>query len=120
MLAARHIKEFCGGNVEIDIAIKDMLDTVSQSWEVFHIIVNPVPYQQVVATWSDLLGIRALRLEDPDLLAEVILSAIRVNEGETADVVAADWDGNTALVIRNAVSALEIKVGSTNNAVVRM
>lgn len=72
---------------------EEMLTMAQEKYDVFHIIVEEGSYasrakEKVTSAWNNLLGKRALRLNDYNLLAEVIVAAIRVNEGEEpADVV---------------------------------
>ncbi|HEX7938738.1 MAG TPA: hypothetical protein VF483_07070, partial [Gemmatimonadaceae bacterium] len=70
-----------GGVAQSDIPVKVLLEEVSKDWEVFHIIIKPVSSQPVVSSWRDLLGQRAVLVEDHSKIAEVILATMRVNEG---------------------------------------
>ena len=82
-----------------------------RSFEVFHIVLTKVGHAQsdlagVLKTWKPLLGQRLIQCDDHEKIAEVIVSAIEVNEGANADTVAASWGGSTAVTVANAVTAL--------------
>jgi hypothetical protein len=117
MLRARDLNNFFGDNAHTDISARELLTEVSRVYEVFHIIVEEGSYargrtDQVFQDWNRILPQRAIRLADHTKLAEVIVSAIQVNEGHDHDDVASSWEGNTAVVVRNAVSSLSAGRGS--------
>jgi len=60
-----------------------------------------------------------LRLSDHRRLAEVIVSALQVNEGMDRAAVSGSWTGDTALVVRRAIGSLAAPQG-TGPAVVRL
>ena len=68
--------------------------------------------------WTELLGQRVIGLSDHTKLAEVIVSAIEVNEGRDRDRVVKSWSKQTALVVQRAVGALG-PARSGNTGVVR-
>lgn len=101
-LTAGQIRKHLGDGAQADMSAVDLLHAAQQSWEVYHLIVSPVPQQPVVEKWTELLGERAVRVSDVDKLSEVIVSLIQVNEGADASAVAASWSGDTALVVAAA------------------
>jgi hypothetical protein len=110
-LMAGHINRVIGDAAQRTLASRDVLALVSRVYHVFHVVVEEGSYAssqlpRVMRSWSPLLGQRVLRLADHTRLAEVIVSAIEVNEGRDADDVAASWSGDTASVVRRAVGAL--------------
>jgi hypothetical protein len=56
--------------------------------------------------WNKVLGQRALWLSDHKKLAEVVVSAIQVNEGADVGAVSDSWSGDTSVVVRSAVGGL--------------
>lgn len=82
---------------------------VSQSYEVYHVIVEEgsdgYSTKQSKA-WERIIGERALYLSDHTKLAEVIVSAIQINEGKSVADVVDSWTGDTSIVVRDAVSSL--------------
>lgn len=109
-LTKQQIKQFVGDDVDVNYSAKDLLEAACQSYEVFHLIVKPA-YPEAVTKWRELLGERAIMVDDHEKLAEVIVSTIEVIEGRDADSVAKSWSGDTSLVVANAIRGL------TNNAV---
>ena len=88
-----------------------MLDALSQQWEVFHIMVEQGSHMRhdrdnVVQGWTGLMGQRAILLADVDKLSEVMISTIEVIEGRNVDDVVGSWSGDTSLVVAKAVSGL--------------
>ena len=67
---------------------------------------------RVMSSWTPLLGQRVLKLSDHKKLAEVVVSAIQVNEGNDADAVVSSWSGSTSVVVARAVGALSKNSGT--------
>lgn len=116
-LSKESIKQFLGSGPEKDVDMNELLTELSRKWEVFHVIAEEGSYARshgdtVRSAWTNLIGQRALPLKDHTKLAEVIVSAIQVNEGTDADAVVASWDGTTGLVVRDAISELSTSVAS--------
>lgn len=88
----------------------DLLTLVSREWEVFHLFVEESEHARrnngIFEAWKDLLGQRALSLSDHTKMAEVIVSAMQVNEGADKVHVAKSWDGSTSLVVTRAIGGL--------------
>lgn len=120
-LTRAEIKAVFGDDVESDISTKDLLEQVQKNWEVFHIVVktNSTSHQDAISHWKKLLEERVLVIPNEDALAEVIVSAIQVNEGFNANDVANSWDGSKSVVVRDAIKNLS-KSSSGNNEVVRL
>jgi hypothetical protein len=108
---------------------EDLLELVSKQWNVFHIMVEEGHHMrwaknEVLDAWTNLLGQRALLLSKVDSLAEVIVSAIEMNEGKDLDAVVRSWDGSTAMVVTKALEgfngqSLTGVSGSNNGGIVR-
>lgn len=100
---------------ETDLSNEDLLNLVSQKYEVFHLIVAQGAHASVAgpknvqAMWQDLLGQRAVLLTDINALAETIVSLIQVNEGHDKEAVIGSWSGTTAVAVREAVKDLVAK-----------
>lgn len=96
---------------ERDYTAEECLQLASKYYNVFHILVeegNHARYNpdRVADTWTPLLGQRLIRLSNYKSLAEVIVSAIQVVEGEDAAKVCASWGATKSAVVRKAVNAL--------------
>lgn len=112
VLPRKQIQRFLGGNAEADIKIEQLLEGVTANWNVFHLITptDATQYQNAVKKWRDLLGERAIEVDDHNRLGEIIVSVMQVNEGQDADDVAKSWDGSTGLVVGKAVSGLAKRI----------
>jgi hypothetical protein len=114
-LLAKHAQEIFGDSLQRDLTAQELLTMVSRMYHVFHVVVeegNHVRYHgidSVMNAWTPLLGQRVLRLKDHTKLAEVVVSAIEVNEGRDRDSVAKSWSGDTALVVAHALGNLPAK-----------
>lgn len=109
LLRKSDVDHFLSSPIERDLTGKELFDMASQSYEVYHVIVeegsagrNP----QNRIQWTELMGERAIFLSDHTKLAEIIVSAIQMNEGASLDAVVDSWSGDTSLVVRSAVSSL--------------
>jgi hypothetical protein len=74
----------------------DFLKDAQNRYEVFHVIVEQGSHMsyrsaRVLIDWRDLLGNRAILLDNYEHLSEVCLSVIRVNEGEDPEEVVNSW-----------------------------
>lgn len=112
-LTAAEIRKVFGDAMEArDYTTADILAMVERCYHVFHVIVDEGDYARgnpggVDAAWRDLLGQRVLHLKDHTKLAEVIVSAIQITQGDlTPAAVAASWSGDTSLVVASAVRDL--------------
>lgn len=103
------IKKVFGDIIQTDsMSAEDLLRLVSKQFEVFHIVIeegNHMRYQpdEVMKSWTDILGQRVLKLSDYTKLPELIVSTLQVLNGENKDSVSDSWDGSTKLVIKNAI-----------------
>ena len=105
----------------------EMIKALQKDWHVFHIMVAQGSHMQniggrtsAIATWEKLLGQNALLLEHTDSMLEVIVSTIRILEGESVDVVVASWSGDTALAVQTATRNLVSGKATSSDAVVRL
>ncbi len=110
-LTKEQIKKIFGDEVEKDYSSEELLNMVSKMYNVFHIVVEEGSYARsnikgVMNSWSELLGQRVLRLSDYKKLAEVVVSAIEVNEGKDANSVVSSWSGSTSVVVSRAINSL--------------
>lgn len=120
-LTRAKIQEFFGDEATEDLTTEQLLAMAEERFHVFHIIVEEGSHVRmrgidyVKESWQRLLGQRVLLLSDHKNLAEVIISAIQINEGATLDSVAKTWSAATALVVARAVGELS-SVGSSNSS----
>lgn len=106
VITADQIRRFMGVSAQHDVDIRSLLKAASEYWHIFHLIIKPVDTQPVVRTWKDILGQRAIEVSDHSLLADGIVSILRVINGEDADAVARSATGDSAIVVRSVVSQL--------------
>lgn len=89
-----------------DVLSEDSLRQAQKTYNVFHLIIEEGSYckrhgaQSVGGRWTQLLGKRALMVNDYRHVSEIILSAIDVNEGKNVEDVIASWQTEE---IRSAV-----------------
>jgi len=119
LLRASELERVFGPGQYSDLSTPDLLDMVSRNWNVFHIVALEGSYtrssgDRVMQSWRDVLGQRVLPLTDHTKLAEVIVSAIQVVEGEAVADVAKSWGGDTSVVVASAVR--DLAVGSKPGA----
>ena len=105
-LSKEHIKEFLGDDVEADLTREELLTEVSRKWEVYHLIVKPVYYQDPEKDWYQLLGDNSLYVENIDKIPEIIVSILELHNGKSVDDIVASWDGSTGMVVRKALNGL--------------
>lgn len=111
ILRAEEVERVLGYRPQADITTQELLEQVSRTYHVFHLIVEEGDFfshagSRVTKAWQALLGQNALSLSDHTKLAEVVVSAMQVVAGDSVDDVAGSWDGSTGLVVRKAISGL--------------
>jgi hypothetical protein len=121
-LPADGIARVLGDREARDFESSELLTLVSRRYHVFHIIVEEGSHARsdpsgVRDRWTDLLGQRVIGLSDHTKLAEVIVSAIEVNEGRDRDAVAKSWGKDAARVVRRAVGVLTPATGRSAGVV---
>ena len=117
-----HVQKIFGDGAEKDYSTEQLLNMVSKMYHVFHIVAEEGSHAQshlpqVMSSWTNLLGQRVLRLSDHKKLAEVVVSAIEVNEGKDAASVINSWSGSTSVVVSRALGGLA-KTGTKSRGVV--
>lgn len=115
-LLAEHVREVFGDTIQADLPSRDVLAMANRMYEVFHVVIEEGHYyshrpREVEENWRELLGQRVLMLSDYTRLAEVIVSAVEVNEGRDYETVSKSWSGDTSLVVAKAVKTLTTTTG---------
>jgi hypothetical protein len=110
-LTAEQIKRAFGDDVQVAPSNEQLLEALSKQWHVFHIMVEQGSHMRsyrddVINSWTKLMGQRAILLADVGNLSEVMISTIEVVEGKSVDDVISSWSGDTSLVVAKAVSGL--------------
>lgn len=105
------IEKIFGDTVQQDYTTEQLLNMVSKMYHVYHIVVEEGSHARyylpkVMESWTALLGQRVLRLSDHKKLAEVVVSAIEVNEGKDVNTVVKSWSGSTSVVVSRALGSL--------------
>ncbi len=123
-LTAKQIEKFIGDTPEVDPSNQELLDMVGRSYEVFHLMVGEGSYARSMSdavrrTWTAGIGQRALWLSDHTKLAEVIVSAIEVNEGRDRAAVTSSWSGDTSMVVAEALQPMTGKKSGGDAGIVR-
>lgn len=112
VLTADEIEKVLGYKPEKDFTAEELYTMVSRSYNVYHLMVEQGSHMRggyadrVVASWTKLLGQRAMRLEDHTKMAETIVSIIQLNEGADVASIVGSWDGSTGLVVSKAIKDL--------------
>ncbi len=125
-LTKSQIREVFGVHSERDLSARECLALAQRSYDVFHIVLADtgharMRFDQVMDTWTPLLGERTLVLRDHTKVAELVVSTIQVLNGASVASVAASWSGTTALTIGSALSGMNAvaRSGSRTGGVVR-
>jgi hypothetical protein len=123
-LLAAQVRALFGDALQRDLSCDELLTMVTRMYHVFHVVVEEGNYARshlarVLKKWNRLLGQRVLRLKDYRRLAEVVVSAIEVNEGRDRDAVASSWSGATSVVVAHALGTLPAKRASMLGGLLR-
>lgn len=110
-LLASEIRKVFGNQEKEDYTSEQLLNMASQKYHVYHIIVEQGSHarrymDEVMSSWTELLGQRVLRLARNEDLAEVIVSTIEVNEGREIEDVVNSWSPDKAISVSRAINQL--------------
>ena len=108
VLTKAQIKNFIGDDIEANITAEEILTEVSRKYEVYHLIVDPVPYQDPQKSWKAMLGKNCINVEDIDKIPEIIVSILELHAGKSVADVVDSWDGSTAVVVQSAIKDLAV------------
>jgi hypothetical protein len=121
-LTKAKIKEVCGDGIQSDLTAEELLAEVQRKYEVFHIMIAEGDFARrspdsVKSTWKNLLGQRAIWLDDHKKLAETIVAAISVTNGSTAAKAAAKFGKSVHEAVkglpRNVTPRLSLKAAKS-------
>lgn len=108
-LKAHHIKKFLGDSVPQDISTKDLLEMVSEKFDVFHVVIEEGSYarvrkQAVYDSWEKVLPKeRIIPVKDYTKLPAILVSVMEVHAGKDPEAVANSWQGETVGVVKDAI-----------------
>jgi hypothetical protein len=106
------VKNVFGDELEADIPLKQIVAEVQEKYELFYILPNMTSHYTDSAIhkfWTDLLGERFLKLDDPKGISALIASTIGACEGSVdADTLVDDltkvgYDASTARSVSKAI-----------------
>lgn len=102
MLRGRDLNSLFGGGQHQDITKEELWEQVIEKWNVYHLVVR---HERLMPEWTDLMGQRAMFLQDPSKMTQVIVSTIQFNEGMSLDEITDSWnDSATADTVRRAIN----------------
>lgn len=117
-LTKEEIFKVFGETVEKDITTEAILAMVNRQYEVFHLNFSRGFGRGNINSWKALLGERAIDVPDHTKIPEIIVSILESVGGKPLDAIASHWDGNTALVIKQALGGLTANAGSSDSDLV--
>lgn len=95
-----------GKTQDIPSSQSEALEAAQKTFDVFHVIVEQGNYargargQHVIGAWRELLGSRAIPLDNWENITEVMIAAMELNEGKTLEEVV---DSQTSSSTRQSV-----------------
>lgn len=107
--------------VSQDFTYMDLWEAASRSYHCFHIVVMQGSHagsageKHMREAWNK-IGQGLIILDDLTALPEVVVSTIRINEGEELDKVVGSWTGTTAVTVRAATAHLAKTGGSASTS----
>lgn len=101
-LQGRHLNALFGDTQHVDVSKEELWEQVNEKWNVFHIIVS---HERLMNAWTDFMGQKAMFLDDPSKMTQLIVSTIQFNEGMDLDDIADSWnDDATAASVRRSIT----------------
>lgn len=96
------LNETLGTGAQSDLAVEDYLEMAQKQYHVFHIIVEEGSFckygrkERAFEAWDELLGKRAIKMNNYQYVAEIIQSVMEVNEGANPEDVISQWQDKNA------------------------
>ena len=109
-----HVEKFIGDKLQADIPLASIVSELNDRYDVYGIMPRMTSHwdnKEVHKVWTQLLGQRYLKLEDPAGICELIASVIGVAEGKldledvATDLCEAGTTPEIARVVGNALGA---------------
>lgn len=106
-LTAAELRRVMGEAQSHTVAPAIALEAAQRMYHCFHIVAEEGSFarsdpERVVSAWRHLMGQRVIRLGDHTRIAEVVVSAIAINEGADPAEVAQSWGGEAADAVSHA------------------
>lgn len=101
-------KRYLGIDISEDILSSVLLSEVSKKYEVYHLCLKDRMDSSAVASWTKLMGERAIKVVDYNKIPEIIVSILEVYGGKDKGTVINSWSGDTSLVIKEALNGLVV------------
>ena len=83
----REVRRIFGDHLQADIPLRQILAEAEEKFEIYSVLPNLTSYytdRKVIECWRDLLGQRALRLDDPKGISELIATTVGLAENAVA------------------------------------
>jgi len=109
-----HFRTFLGEGEMRTITAQELFDLTYPEWEIFHVIIKEGDYarrrfNEVKESWENVIGVqRTIKLDDHTKIGEVIVSTLEVAFGKDLSDVANSWDGDTSIVVGNALKSISL------------
>lgn len=113
VLTKNEIRAVFGDEIQADIPVTEILDEVNRKYEIFHLVLDRAHNSSRIDEWHRLLGQRVIQVRDCEKVPEVIVSIIEMMNGRSHKEVIENWDGSTALVVKETLSDLETLTGQS-------
>ena len=119
VLQADFLKQLFGTAEASDLSDQQLLEEAQRTYNVFHIHVNEGSYRdnpQILGYWKKLLGERLLILDDYNVIAETIATAVALVHGVDMQDILASFDKKTASSVQQALGAVQQGLATTKKA----
>lgn len=108
---ASEFRDVFGDTDVKDMSTSDLYREVSKKYDVYHLILEEgsecrYGFDRVYKSWQNVLGERALRVNDIKKLPEIIVSVIQMAAGANAQDVVDSWDGSAKLAVAHTLNGL--------------
>lgn len=119
-LTKEQIEQFIGDTLERGIPTSEMLSDAQRMYDVFHIIIEQGDHARhhldnVLNSWTSMIGQHAIRLADYHKLAETIVSTIEVVEGRETDKIKARFGSVVHDAVKNLPRSRTPRLALTNS-----
>ena len=117
-LNAEDLKRIFSYKPEKDYSQSELLTMAREHYEVFHLIIEEGNHcrnyrDATIGAWTKLLGQHARPVSDHSKIAEVIVSILQKEAGETDGSILKSWDSETGSVVAKALDYVSDKADVT-------
>lgn len=127
-ITPKQLKKVFGITTEEEIPSEELLNSISENWEVYHLVIEEGNFysgrfryhdgpKKIEDTWGPLLGQNLIHVDKCENIPEIIVSILEAASGKDVEEITNSWDGTTSLSVKHALKNIMKKENSNNGLI---